>query len=378
MKRLTLILIAALVLLLPGVLAFGVNLNCPASVSASAAVDCKLSLTLAAGETGPQTFQFQFVVPSGFTLASPAVTSNFMSYSSLSSSVAAVVFSMNPLPAGEFATVHFVAGTSSGTISLKDKTSGDTGGTFDSNSVSVTVGAVCTPSCPAASTICSGTTVTSDSCGGNSCSVAGTKTTDTCAAPVSCVDPDNTYSPDFATSKVFNPLSLLVATTVTGKPISGGTFSSDSCFSQSQVDEVYCYDSVTYSSSIETCPSGTTCQDGACKNTCGNGVKDQGEVCDGSDLGGQTCVTAGAVSGTLGCKPDCTADVSQCKFAPGGSNGLQVAAENQQEADLFSRIHDALKLHSGEVLKQISSIADIFRCYIKTGCSLAKKDYTVK
>lgn len=112
---------------------------------------------------------------------------------------------------------------------------------------------------------------------------------------------------------------------------------------------------------------------------CGNGKKESGEQCDGADLGTQTCITAGALSGSLGCKLDCKVNVSHCLFEDkGGSNGVQVAAENQQEADLFNRIHDALKLHTGEVLKQISSIADIFRCYIKDSCSLAKNDYTVK
>ncbi|MEI6379183.1 MAG: S8 family peptidase [Candidatus Falkowbacteria bacterium] len=40
-------------------------------------------------------------------------------------------------------------------------------------------------------------------------------------------------------------------------------------------------------------------------NKCGNGVLDNGEVCDGSLLNGQTCQTQGYQSGALGCASDC-------------------------------------------------------------------------
>ena len=48
--------------------------------------------------------------------------------------------------------------------------------------------------------------------------------------------------------------------------------------------------------------------------TCGNGVKDAGEVCDGRDLGGSSCAsTPGFVMGVLTCKASCAAfETSQC------------------------------------------------------------------
>lgn len=46
---------------------------------------------------------------------------------------------------------------------------------------------------------------------------------------------------------------------------------------------------------------------------CGNGVIDDGEQCDGGNLGGFTCIDLGYSGGTLGCDPvTCTYDASAC------------------------------------------------------------------
>jgi len=52
--------------------------------------------------------------------------------------------------------------------------------------------------------------------------------------------------------------------------------------------------------------------DGQVPPTCGNGVVETGEQCDGSDLGGESCLTRGFESGSLGCTAQCTFDVSDC------------------------------------------------------------------
>ncbi|ANM31809.1 hypothetical protein ABI59_22970 [Acidobacteria bacterium Mor1] len=59
---------------------------------------------------------------------------------------------------------------------------------------------------------------------------------------------------------------------------------------------------------------------------CGNGNTDAGEVCDGADLGGQTCTDFGCGGGTLACASDCNGvDTSGCLACggpgrvPGGS-----------------------------------------------------------
>ena len=46
---------------------------------------------------------------------------------------------------------------------------------------------------------------------------------------------------------------------------------------------------------------------------CGNGVSEETEVCDGVDLGGQTCLTLGFDGGPLACAVDCNSfDISGC------------------------------------------------------------------
>jgi hypothetical protein len=64
------------------------------------------------------------------------------------------------------------------------------------------------------------------------------------------------------------------------------------------------------------CPDGKTCRNGHCKavssQTCGNGVREGTEQCDGADLGAATCASLGFVSGTLACTGNCTYDTSGC------------------------------------------------------------------
>ncbi len=49
--------------------------------------------------------------------------------------------------------------------------------------------------------------------------------------------------------------------------------------------------------------------------TCGNGVKESGEDCDGSDLGDMTCLSFGYLGGTLTCNTNCTYNKSNCIIA---------------------------------------------------------------
>ncbi|MBU1411903.1 hypothetical protein KKD52_08150 [Myxococcota bacterium] len=65
----------------------------------------------------------------------------------------------------------------------------------------------------------------------------------------------------------------------------------------------------------------SACTDNPPTNTgplCGNGQIDAGEICDGLDLGGQTCVELGYTGGTLGCLSDCSDfDETGCDGATG-------------------------------------------------------------
>lgn len=59
------------------------------------------------------------------------------------------------------------------------------------------------------------------------------------------------------------------------------------------------------------CTAGCTFDMSACAS-CGNGVLDGAEECDGPDLGGQTCQGLGFSGGTLACSPGCEHDTSGC------------------------------------------------------------------
>ena len=69
------------------------------------------------------------------------------------------------------------------------------------------------------------------------------------------------------------------------------------------------------------------CQGGICEPlVCGDGIRTGTESCDGSDLGGATCITAGFYEPDgLACTPFCTFDTSQCKGRCG--DGILQASE---------------------------------------------------
>lgn len=56
--------------------------------------------------------------------------------------------------------------------------------------------------------------------------------------------------------------------------------------------------------------------------SCGDGVRNGGEQCDGADLGGATCQTLGFDTGSLGCNAgSCTHNTANCEFLDCGSQG---------------------------------------------------------
>jgi hypothetical protein len=68
--------------------------------------------------------------------------------------------------------------------------------------------------------------------------------------------------------------------------------------------------------------------------TCGNGAVDAGEACDGANLGGATCESLGYGAGPLGCRPDCSLDVSDCPGAAGCGDGVAGPGEECDGTDL--------------------------------------------
>jgi hypothetical protein len=66
---------------------------------------------------------------------------------------------------------------------------------------------------------------------------------------------------------------------------------------------------------------------------CGNGVREAGEECDGSDFGGDTCATYGYGTGVLSCKTDCTTDVSGCGCVDADGDGWSVCDGDCDDSD---------------------------------------------
>ncbi|MBW8873974.1 MAG: hypothetical protein JF614_03355 [Acidobacteria bacterium] len=85
--------------------------------------------------------------------------------------------------------------------------------------------------------------------------------------------------------------------------------------------------------------------------TCGDGVRNRpSEACDGADLGGSICASFGFLSGTLGCRSDCTFDTSACHGAPSCGDGIiNRASEQCDKNDLGGATCSSLGLLGGNL-----------------------------
>ena len=61
--------------------------------------------------------------------------------------------------------------------------------------------------------------------------------------------------------------------------------------------------------------------------SCGNGIIDSGEECDGAALDGATCESAGFVGGDIVCASDCTLDLSGCASGECGNDEVEAGEE---------------------------------------------------
>ncbi len=114
-----------------------------------------------------------------------------------------------------------------------------------------------------------------------------------------------------------------------------------------------------YEGGTLACAADCTYDMSACEGTpdpCGNGVLDEGEECDGEDLGGKTCADYSFTGGTLGCSMYCEADVSACEgficeddeyeendtletataLAIGAYEGLRICNGSDEEEDYYA------------------------------------------
>ncbi len=120
------------------------------------------------------------------------------------------------------------------------------------------------------------------------------------------------------------------------------------------------------------CAEDCTWNTGQCRQTnqCGDGFVGDGEVCDGADLDGQTCQSLGYHGGTLACTTDCTWDFVSCEAAGRCGDGiLQTSAgETCDGADLNGQTCQGLGYHGGDLACAADCTRDLSSCVAAGRC----------
>ena len=99
---------------------------------------------------------------------------------------------------------------------------------------------------------------------------------------------------------------------------------------------------------------------------CGNGIIESGEVCDGTNLGGQTCLSLGYTGGSLSCASSCSFNTAACTttFDCSQANILCVddtAGPTQEYAAIQSAVNnanagDTVLVYAGTYKEQVTTI----------------------
>ncbi|MBU1244836.1 hypothetical protein KKD52_13900 [Myxococcota bacterium] len=115
------------------------------------------------------------------------------------------------------------------------------------------------------------------------------------------------------------------------------------------------------------CTAACTIDVSGCSDTavCGNGLKEAGEACDLTDLGGLTCASLGFEEGTLLCAADCTVDTSTCSDGVAiCGNDLRESGEVCDGTDLNGRSCISLGYDTGQLACDPGCTA-----FITSGCT---------
>jgi cysteine-rich repeat protein len=115
------------------------------------------------------------------------------------------------------------------------------------------------------------------------------------------------------------------------------------------------------------CTAGCSMDTSACtggSGLCGNGVIDATEICDGADLGGETCESQGMVAGTLACMADCRGfNMTGCTISETCDNGVRDGLEECDGTDLAGATCEILGYLGGTLDCQANCLFD------ESGCS---------
>ncbi len=98
-------------------------------------------------------------------------------------------------------------------------------------------------------------------------------------------------------------------------------------------------------------------------STCGDGIRQLYEECEGTNLAGQSCASLGLGAGTLACSSDCTFDTHACSAQGRCGDGVRQPGEQCDGADLGGASCATLNLGSGTLA--CSAVCQ----YDSTGCS---------